>query len=158
MNKTRLPLSMLALLLAGGLAVSACGGDDDDVAASTTSTTSTTLTAASLRTQANAVCTSFDADIGAVFQSLPDKPSRDEMQKAADDLARLVGRETDGLDALSPPAALAHDYDAMVAAARTGVATIKEQGPAFFESNANPLAEAERLAGALGLDACASGG
>jgi hypothetical protein len=159
MNSNRVSVSVLALVVAGGLVLGACGGDDDNSGSATpTTATPTTLTAAGLRKQASSVCDSFDADIGAVFGSLPDKPTHDQAQEAAGRLAQLIGREVDSLATLSPPAELANKYDAMVSAARKGVAAIETQGAAFFESNDNPLADAERLADELGITACASKG
>lgn len=125
----------------------ACGSDDDD-----------RLTEAQFRDKANAVCAAAETDLGPIFAEIfpkLDSATEAERQTATDGLLEVLGTEIDELAALKPPASIADDVDAMLAAVRSAESTVREQGAGFWLDDSDPFADADQRAAALGLDACA---
>lgn len=71
-------------------------------------------------------------------------------------LAQLRGEQAD-LEALTPPADLQEDWDALVAAHADAVEVVEEQGLGYFDDQSNPFASVEAMATEMGFEACGSG-
>lgn len=141
---TRLVAVVVAVAVAAG--VGGCGSDGG----------SGGLSAADFREQAQAICRDGNAAIDELSADFgKDGPTRAQLEEAAPKVPGLMDHELDRLAALDPPADLADDVDAMLAAFRAVVGSMREQGTAFFDRTDEPFQDAYARAAALGLDECA---
>jgi len=141
---------LLAGALLGGILIGACGSGEDR------------LTREEFVAQANAVCTASNQRVeqaaAAAFSTLAEgqQPSREEMQAFIDILTTEVEDQLSDLRALAPPEDMQAQIDALLAEVQRALDEIKTKEPEqVLLSGEDPFAEASRLAGAAGLDACA---
>jgi hypothetical protein len=140
----RVLVATAALGLVTGLA--GCGGD----------TASGPLSAGDFRKEAQAICKDGNAAIDELAADFgKDGPTHAQLEEAAPKVPGLMDHELDRLAALEPPSDLADDVDAMLAAFRSVVGSMREQGTAFFDRTDEPFHDAYAKAAALGLDECA---
>ncbi|HET6167937.1 MAG TPA: hypothetical protein VFE07_13990 [Marmoricola sp.] len=137
----RAPVVVLAGWLVALACLAGCGSDSP---------------ADTFRTQADAVCKDGNDAIDEVSKDFgPDGPTPEQLAVAAPKVPQLMTHELDRLAALDVPPELADDVASMLATFRAVVATMRQQGTAFFERKDQPFAAAYAKAKALGLDECA---
>ncbi|MGD9695965.1 MAG: hypothetical protein AB7V42_09930 [Thermoleophilia bacterium] len=149
--RPRRPAAAVLVAVALGLGVtSGCGGDDDAGDAS--------LTRQEFIAKADAICAAGNSRIAAAAADVGGggPPTGARAKALADTIAADIGRQADEIAALDPPDEIRAEVDALLAAARKGIATLKAQGPqALFSDDADPFAAANEAAGRLGLPSCA---
>ena len=141
-----------AAVLAGALVLlaTACGGGG-----------SARLSQAEFQSQANAICAKYQKQLN----ELGTPSSLDEIPDLVDKALVILNKEIDEIAALNPPEELQGDFDKMIAASNktkaaaddlSSAAKASDQAAvqkALEEGNA-ASAEADQLAGNLGLDSC----
>lgn len=140
------PLVLGAMFLLG-FALVGCAGDDEP-----------TLTKADFTEQANAICGQSNQEIGQIVGQLfsAEDATEADQQAVLDQIVTISDRVHDDLAALVPPKDMQGDVDQMLEMLSSGTDEAEGQGgTGFFQSDDNPWAEANALAGELGLDACA---
>lgn len=148
--RTNHPTISIAVLVAVGAALSACGGDAK----------AGTLTTAEFVNQANALCATEGQAIGEVVGPLfaSGAPSADAQQAALDQIVSLSRDLAKDIDALAEPSSLTDDVGRLIADLDDGTdAAAAQTGAEFFASDADPWADAAAKASAMGLDACGGG-
>jgi hypothetical protein len=134
------------------LLATACGGG---------SGSSARLSREQFQSQANAICAKYQKQLDALEQPT----SLDEIPDLVDQALVVLNKEIDEIAALNPPEELQSDFDKMIAAtdktkaaaddlssaAKAGDQTAVQK--ALEEGNA-ASAEADQLAGGLGLESC----
>jgi hypothetical protein len=140
-------LALLAL-------ASACGGGDDG----------DRLSEEEFRTQANAICEEYNEKLGAI--GAPESP--EDIPEFVDEGIPVIEEGIAELRALTPPAELEDDYNAMLDETEKAIPAARDLSEAAAEGDSEAVQDAiaegqradeesDRLAGELGLDACASG-
>ncbi len=138
----------VAIITATGLLLSSCGGDDR-------------LTREEFLTQGNAICSQGNARIDAAAEeafgglSQDERPSDEQLQGFFNTLVAEIQGQLDAIGELNPPEDLEADVDNLLQVAQTSLDEVKEAGPQVLLTEQDPFAEANRLAGEVGLTACA---
>lgn len=143
--KASLPASTVALCAAG--VIVGCGGG------------SSHLTKAEFLKKANAICTKGNAQINAVAQQqFKTRPTTAQITTfARTTVIPATQSQIDQIRKLKPPAKDTSTVKAIVTAAQSDLAKVKAN-PTLLASNGqaqDPFAEANRLAKAYGMTACA---
>lgn len=107
--------------------------------------------------QANAVCASGNAEIGAAIPSDGEWPPSGETEEAMfQTIVQSIHRQIDEITALDGPDDIETEVDAVVADARLIVADMETQGmDTFFASDEDPFAAVNARFSALGITECA---
>lgn len=135
------------VLAALAVATSACGADLPRTGR---------LSAEEFRAEAESICADGNAAIDELSRDFgADGQTEAQLDEAAETVPRLMTAELDRLAALEPPADLADEVAAMLAEFRRVVASMREQGPDFFELGRAHFADAYAQAKKIGLDTCA---
>lgn len=150
----RILLPTLALGL--GLALTGCGGNDgaDAKPSETTTSAAPAISTADFTEQANAVCSSGNAELQAAADALGDTASQDEIEAfASETLVPNIQGQHDDLEALGAPEGSEADVTAMLDSLQGGIDAVQAD-PSVITGDTNPFAEANGLAGGLGLTEC----
>lgn len=143
------------MLLAAALA--ACGdGGDGAGPATTTATTGPPLDDAAFVAAAEAICASTRDVLGGLEAELAGETDRQRVAELlADRLVPALRDQADALDALTPPAAVAEELDAILAAIRARLGPI-EADPVgrLLEAPEDPFGDLNARLRALGLEVC----
>jgi ABC-type glycerol-3-phosphate transport system substrate-binding protein len=160
MKKTRFSL---AAVLALGLIAAGCGGGSDS---STSSSSGDTLTKEEFVSQANAICTTAQADFKQVQEDITKKVQADpsqiqaSLQEALTKITPILRDTVNKIGALNPPEDLQSKLDDFVTKVNDAADQI-EADPAKFAQDAtngdNPFANLTEDASALGLQNCGPG-
>lgn len=154
MMNARILLPTLALGVS--LALTGCGGNDgtDAKPSETTTSAAPAISTADFTEQANAVCSSGNAEIQSAADALGDAPSQDEIEAfAADTLVPNIQGQHDDIEALGAPEGSEADVTAMLDSLQGGIDAVQAD-PSLITSDTNPFGEANDLAGGLGLMEC----
>ncbi|HEY0903529.1 MAG TPA: hypothetical protein VGE14_06540 [Marmoricola sp.] len=150
MTPGRRSAGLVAAAIATAVVLSGCGAENGSGDG--------TLTTAEFRDRAEEICGESNEAIQRLAEDFgPDGPTPEQLEVVAPKMPGLIGAELDRLAALRPPAELADEVAAMIADFRAVVATMRDQGAAFFEREdpSESFAGAYARASALGLDECA---
>jgi hypothetical protein len=148
------PAAPLAAALVGLVVLAGCGGSD-----STTSSTSETLTKSEFVAKANAICAKGNQEIRAEGKKLfssGQAPSKAAQEKfVTGTVIPSIQQQVDGVDALPAPAGDEQKVQAIVDAARSALAKVK-QDPALIteQAQSDPFAQADKLTNAYGMTQC----
>lgn len=153
MRSVGIVVAIVTALVAVGF--TGCGGDDDS-----SSTTTAAISKDDFVEFGNKICAegnkTFDAAAKSTFSG--GKPTEAEMTKFVDETAvPTIQGEIDGIRALGAPEGDEDQVNAILDAAQQGVDTISADPTAFGSGNADPFAEANKLASDYGLTECAGG-
>jgi hypothetical protein len=118
------------------------------------------LTEEEFISQANEACTEGNeeiqeaaGEIGASGQ----QPSEDQLEEFVGTIVDAIQGQIDDIEELNPPEDLEQDVDAMVEELQSSLDDLEGQGAAALQSQENPFADANEMAGDLGLTVCAEG-
>jgi hypothetical protein len=134
------------------LLATACGGGGSS---------SDRLSKEDFQSQANAICAKYQKQLDA----LGTPSSLDEIPDLVDQALVILNKEVDEIAALNPPEELQSDFDKMIAASNKTKAAADDLSSAAKEGDQAAVqkaleegnaasAEADQLAGTLGLDSC----
>jgi hypothetical protein len=134
------------------LLATACGGGGSS---------SARLSKEDFQGQANAICAKYQKQLDA----LGTPSSLDEIPDLVDQALVILNKEVDEIAALKPPEELQSDFDKMIAASNKTKAAADDLSSAAKEGDQAAVqkaleegnaasAEADQLAGTLGLDSC----
>ena len=153
MRSVGIVVAIVTALVAVGF--TGCGGGDDS-----SSTTTAAISKDDFVEFGNKICAegnkTFDAAAKSAFSG--GKPTEAEMTKFVDETAvPTIQGEIDGIRAIGAPEGDEDQVNAILDAAQKGVDTISADPTAFGPGNADPFAEANKLASDYGLTECAGG-
>jgi hypothetical protein len=149
-------LIALSAVFALALVAVGCGGDD--------STSTASITKAEFLTQGNAICDKGNKEINTAFESFAKENNLEQNQNLTDAQATEasntilipnVQSQVDQIRELGAPAGQETQVDAILTAAQQGIDDLKDDPTLLAQSNADPFAEANKLARDYGLTACA---
>ena len=140
--------------------LAACGSDDKEAASVATPTTVAALSEADFLAQGNAAC---DVANKAIEEGIVKLFAAGPTPETVGPALQLIVDETttaaNTIDALEAPASLAPQVDAVLVAVRKALTDAKAIDPQqFFAGGADPFAESNQLANAVGLTSCGSNG
>lgn len=145
MKVTRAALLGIALTLT----MAACEGGGEE-----------RLTEEEFVTAANEACTEGNEtiqeaanEIGASGQ----QPTDDQLEGFVDEIVVAIQGQIDDISALRPPEDIEEDVDAMVDELQSSLDEVEDAGAEALQSQENPFADANEMAGDLGLTVCAEG-
>lgn len=118
------------------------------------------LTEEEFITQANDACEEGNQEIEDAASAIGgsgQQPSEEELEGFVDDIVTAIQGQIDEIDGLNPPEDMEADVDAMVSELQSAVDEVESQGTAVLRSEDNPFADANEMAGELGLEVCAEG-
>jgi hypothetical protein len=144
--------ALFALALGAAAALGGCGGDDDG------GLTTGDVSKAAYIADADAICAEGDREIeAAARERFADKPPSDDEAAAflEDVVAPSIQGQLDELRQLEVPEADVEAVERVYDTAQENLDTLRET-PEDFTGDANPFAEANRLARAYGFEDCGS--
>lgn len=118
------------------------------------------LTEEEFISQANEACTEGNQEIqeaAAEIGATGEQPSQDQLEDFIGTIAEAIQGQIDDIAELSPPEDLEQDVDALTEELQSSLDELREQGAAALQSQDNPFADANEMAGDLGLTVCAEG-
>jgi hypothetical protein len=136
------------LIAALGFILVSCGGSDR-------------LSREEFLSQGNAICSEGNTRIDAAAEeafgglSQDERPSDEQLQGFFDTLVPEIQGQLDAIGDLNPPEELEADVDNLLQVAQSSLDEIRDAGPQVLLTDRDPFAEANRLAGEVGLTACA---
>jgi len=148
-SRTLATVGVVALLSA---ALVGCGSSDG-------TSSDKKLTAAQFRTQANKLCADADKDTESFGSSISESSSDSDVTEAIDKTVARNDKLVNDIDALNAPSDLADDVDSMLDSVRDALKVLDKitsvQDLVTASKGADPFAEVNTKAKALGLDTCA---
>ncbi len=138
--------ALLGLIMA--LAMVACDGGGDR------------LTEEEFVTQANDTCKEGNeaiAEAAAEIGASGEQPSADQLEDFIVIIVEAIQGQIDDIAALAPPEDMEQDVNALIDELQSSLDELEDQGAAALQSQENPFAESNEMAGDLGLDVCAEG-
>lgn len=118
------------------------------------------LTEEEFVTQANDACEEGNqaiADAADEISASGAQPTDDQLEDFVGMIVTAIQGQIDAIAALNPPEDLESDVDAMIAELQSSLDELEGQGAAALQSQENPFAQANEMAGDLGLTVCAEG-
>lgn len=153
---------LTALILAGTVALAACGDDDEDPAADPIAEQTAGADTASYVEAGNTLCEETAVAIEGAFPDFEGEPTIEQVMELGANLQPVMQDWRDGVAALDPPADLADGHQALLDELDESIATLKsmatteEGAQAALEAGGPPLDAPATAANAI-FPACPAG-